>query len=477
MSFGRNAPCASSRCTDQPFEFYRLALRPRTKSRRRLPRRSLRIETLEARQLLFGTSIHADLTAAAVEELDAAVLQAINARHANQDLSTAQFEQAYHFDGSHFREAGLQINEWYREAIAAANPVNFLSTSVRAAASADVAAAFGNVLHAVQDFYAHSNWAELEAANLIDQGSLLDFGGSWFDNLTPYSMHGRAMLVQGEDESPLGPGSTLKRDGKLIYVHPPVGDPIPGVITGTVNVLLYGGDDTPDSIALSHGGLAGEGPLETPDANGNPRPPLAKDEPGDSLHNAARSLAEAQTRHELYRLLNLVDRQYGSNEHLIATWVKPNETVGFREFLAAKRDADENSLDRFSQAASTGIIGDVTIVTHGFQLSNRDGDSLLPLADAIHQRQGGWLIDVDVVEEGGVEMTQVACIAPDGNCGERPGRRCVVIRLGRGVERVFSGLGRSRRRRAFRKARRNGPIEAATEFSRRSESQSALHRP
>ena len=41
----------------------------------------------------------------------------------------------------------------------------------------------------------------------------------------------------------------------------------------------------------------------------------------------------------------------------------------------------------------------VTIVTHGFQLTDGSGDSLGPLAQAIHARTGGWLLDYDVPDD------------------------------------------------------------------------------
>lgn len=42
-----------------------------------------------------------------------------------------------------------------------------------------------------------------------------------------------------------------------------------------------------------------------------------------------------------------------------------------------------------------------TIITHGFQIRAGAGDSLLGLAEAIHSRAGGWLINYDVSGQGG----------------------------------------------------------------------------
>jgi hypothetical protein len=57
---------------------------------------------------------------------------------------------------------------------------------------------------------------------------------------------------------------------------------------------------------------------------------------------------------------------------------------------------DVAALFRSTDARPTGV----TIVTHGFQTSSIGGDSLLPLAQAIHARAGGWLLDYDVPAAG-----------------------------------------------------------------------------
>ncbi len=173
-------------------------------------------EQLEQRRLLFATAIHEQLTEAAFPEIISGgsgaplVLEDIINEHAAQNDALDAATQADHFHGSRFREAALKINQWYRDAVEYADPSDF--------SSEHLADAFGNVVHAVQDFYAHSNWTELQAASLVTGGSLLDAGDSWFGNLAPYSLVSGAMLVQGEDETPLGPGSNLKREGAVVAV-------------------------------------------------------------------------------------------------------------------------------------------------------------------------------------------------------------------------------------------------------------------
>jgi len=75
------------------------------------------------------------------------------------------------------------------------------------------------------------------------------------------------------------------------------------------------------------------------------------------------------------------------------------ESLETRRLLAVLTDAGlsleatrEQIADQFSSA---------TIITHGFQLDG-GGDSLMPLAEAIVERNGGLLVDFDVDDDGGL---------------------------------------------------------------------------
>jgi hypothetical protein len=182
---------------------------------------------------------------------------------------------------------------------------------------------FGKVLHAVQDFYSHSNWVDHQSAGNIDAEALIDESFGFFPVLEPYSVHSGAMVVQGADETPFGP-SSLWREGNLVFVARD-GIRYPGIITGTV---MIGEDDTPNNVALSHGGLAGA--KFVPGS-------LAKDscttlgfstcnEHELDLHNTARRMATDQTRHEFARLCNLTHDFWGNEGslRLVNTLVKPD---------------------------------------------------------------------------------------------------------------------------------------------------------
>ena len=149
-------------------------------------RDSLRVEMLEPRRLLFATDIHQTITGDALSFVDDEILSEINSAHVYQN-TVGQFEQAYHFHGSHFRETADNINTWYRDAIESADPVAF--------DDAGLTESFGKILHAVQDFYAEHNivdWLLVELRTSIlssnrifrrsvfinDQGWILDTDGS-----------------------------------------------------------------------------------------------------------------------------------------------------------------------------------------------------------------------------------------------------------------------------------------------------------
>ncbi|MCH8042911.1 MAG: tandem-95 repeat protein, partial [Planctomycetes bacterium] len=295
--------------------------RPRKSGRTQRCGRLSVVEQLEPRILLFGTSIHESIISGAggLPFLKDSVQSDLIAEQRNQDnlFGSPQYEQANHFDGSHFQEAAKNIRGWYKNAVESLNPTVF--------SGQDASAAFGKILHALQDFYAHSNWVELQDAGKIAGKPLIDETNGSFPELKPYSIHSGVMIVQGENETPFGEKSSWSRDGLIVTVHRDGQPNIPGLITGSVLPVPYGGDDTPNSIAVSHGGLAGSWLL--PES-------LGKDSDSKPLFNEARELAVEQTRHEFKRLCHLVNAApgYGTEKqpnrgaiNLIKEWVKPDD--------------------------------------------------------------------------------------------------------------------------------------------------------
>lgn len=297
-----------------------------------------------------GDPIHEDLTASALRSLKPSVLELFDEAHAHQDdvFTPDQYNQGAHFDGSHFIEGVDEINAAYQAAIDAANPNAFDAELV--------AAEWGKVLHASQDFYAHSNWAELQDAGLLAAGTLLDSGlgtvtGSTVQAWTPivpYQLRDGIMFVEGDPSA----GITLTRNERVVLINGTIG----GVISGTVDTPgpgnFYGSDATPDNVALSHGGIAGNADLEGP---GNPT--LAKDSNTAPLFQEAKTLAFRQTQHEYNRLLSLIERRWGAaaKEKLANAW-----TGG-------------KSFEQVAQTLNGKTFSSVTIITHGFQPSPTTG--------------------------------------------------------------------------------------------------------
>ncbi len=57
------------------------------------------------------------------------------------------------------------------------------------------------------------------------------------------------------------------------------------------------------------------------------------------------------------------------------------------------------SLEDIAERLAGQTISGVTVVTHGRQLFDSDGDSMISLAEAIHQKAGGWLLDYDLPDD------------------------------------------------------------------------------
>jgi hypothetical protein len=384
-------------------------------------RRLLLQELLEDRRLLFAGAVHEDITAAALQFLKDDVLQQIGSANSGQ-LSFSPSELTDRFLGSDFQSSAHSINGYYEEILDAANPSSPNWSAV--------AENFGKILHSAQSFYANTNWIDLidycdgnslsycsyqgTGSNSLAEGNL-----SFWDNFTPYSQLpsqslARVVVVQGEDVSPRTPfgvgslasdsrtiavGETSYEAQVVLVTTPAAGNPSQSqtLVGLTSGISWWLPDDAPDTVAIEQTLLY----------------------KGDASHprfEMARSLAEAQTQHELARLVSLIEERYGSAEHLRQQWLREGEDYSsssqqFDELMQAKRDAA--SLSSLRQALHDDDIQHVTILTHG---ASRDpdtgdwltsGDSLINMAQALHHRTGGWLADHDVSELSETRQFQI----------------------------------------------------------------------
>src|SRR5690349_10731447 len=145
----------------------------------------------------FAVSIHPEITKDALPFIRPFIMDDINDENDYEDVNFST-EPEHHFDGCEFSGGTDKINNNLTDARVDADPQAF--------DSGDLADKWGQAIHTSEDFYAHSNWVNTGKTTLIDSG--LGFRAA----LTPYSIHDGAMIVQGEDQHPLGPDSSLSLD-------------------------------------------------------------------------------------------------------------------------------------------------------------------------------------------------------------------------------------------------------------------------
>jgi hypothetical protein len=244
---------------------------------------------------------HEEITATALSFLRPEILTALEAANASSD---AEFftVNANHFDDCNFTGGAAVVRTSQAEAVAQLDP--------SAAPGADSAAipAFGHALHAVQDFYAHTNWIELGGQVLVD-GSL-----GAFPALSPYSTVPSTgfVIVQGNKPK----HAALSREDSGRYPTSAIvtvkldKTRAPGLISGTVD--YEPGNFCPDSVAMTHDEL-------NKDRSTNV---------GRSQQfEAAKAIAILQTAHEWCRLRELTRAQWGdAGVARLDSWVASGAT-------------------------------------------------------------------------------------------------------------------------------------------------------
>jgi hypothetical protein len=240
-----------------------------------------------------GEPNHEEITASGLSFLKLEILSAIQAANVATDVELA-LVNANHFDDCNFSGGADVVRASQAEAVAALDPA-------QPSGQADLLAirAWGRSLHALQDFYAHTNWIELGGDTLIDSAL------TQFPSLTPYSTIPASGFVVVQGEKPKQ--AALSRDEKAPYPKSAVVSvklgPKPGplgktrahgLISGTVD--YEAGDFCPRSVAMTHDEL-------------NKDKSTLMDR--SQQYEAARTLATLQTEHEWCRLRALTQRAWG----------------------------------------------------------------------------------------------------------------------------------------------------------------------
>lgn len=229
---------------------------------------------------------HEEITAAGLGFLRPEIVTALEVADAATDVEFV-LVNANHFDDCNFTGGSEVVSSSQAEAVAELDP-----SAPPIATDPLAIQAFARSLHAVQDFYAHTNWIELGGQALVD--SSLDP----FPELGPYStvpssgfivVQGdkpkHAALIRDDDASyPASAQVTVKLDQKRA----------PGLISGTVD--YEPGNFCPDSVAMTHAELNKD------------KSTIAG---RTQQFEAAKALAILQTEHEWCRLRALTRAAWG----------------------------------------------------------------------------------------------------------------------------------------------------------------------
>ena len=244
-----------------------------------------------------GEPNHEEITAAALDFLRPEILLAITGGNVSTDVEFF-LVNANHFDDCNFSGGSAVVAAQQAEAVQALDPAD-----VTPEAEGRALLAFSRSLHALQDFYAHTNWVELGGTVLVD--SSLEA----FAPLEPYSTIPSTGFVVIEGSK--APKTALNRDERAPYPKSAVVSfkqkhrRSPGLISGTVD--YEPGDFCPASVAMTH------------DELNKDKSTLADRVP---QYEAARSLAISQTRHEYCRLTELARAAWGdAGAARVTAWV------------------------------------------------------------------------------------------------------------------------------------------------------------
>ena len=350
-------------------------------------------EPLEDRRLLFanaivGHPIHEGITNDALSFLSGATRVHIIDGNISRDVTDffadvvpyVEADRGNHFDGSSFSESAHLINQRYANIVESASPTAFANQSVSDAAARE----FGELIHAVQDFYAHSTWSDFVHQGLLPAGTIVDSGSGYWTEMFPYSVHTGVMTVQGDSETPQTDfgiaqlSSEESNNTYTVWVETPLAT-FPGIITGSHPDL--GDDDTPNSVARSHSNLN-------------------KDNPDKPYHALARELATKQTTHEFYRLVRLVEERYGSADHLVSAWT---DSDSISDYVAAFVQHDDLAQGRDGVVSvNTGDVAAIDLVEELNTIGEFKIDKnniFVKTTDGVGPRQEGELFQRQLVVE------------------------------------------------------------------------------
>jgi len=233
-----------------------------------------------------GEPNHEQITATGLSFLRPEIVTALQVADAATDVEFV-LVNANHFDDCNFTGGSEVVSSSQAEAVTALDP-----SAAPLETDPLVIRAFGRSLHAVQDFYAHTNWIESGGQVLVD--SSLDP----FPTLSPYSTIASSGFIVVQGAKPKH--AALIRDDDAAY---PASAQVtvkldkaraPGLISGTVD--YEPGNFCPESVAMTHEQL-----------NKDKSTLVGRTQ----QFEAAKALAILQTEHEWCRLRALTRAAWG----------------------------------------------------------------------------------------------------------------------------------------------------------------------
>ena len=162
-------------------------------------------------------------------------------------------------------------------------------------------------LHAVQDFYAHSNWVEMTRASylynqqIVDNLELFDSSlGPWLEISNDWTLV-RPNVITSQTKLPIDWTWSKPLDGneKFPLIFDDIGNSYWLLMSGDILSPLDGEVCPIEELTFGVFGSTISIPI------GIHHDELNKDNQGRQLHLEAHSLAQSQTRHEWCRLLHL----------------------------------------------------------------------------------------------------------------------------------------------------------------------------
>lgn len=277
-----------------------------------------------ARVPAFERDVHEDITRE-LGFIDECVLQSIVESNKSRDdllYFVTRKRDFWHFNDCDFAGSAANIEATYEAVLEHLEPA-------RPAGPVRAAELYGNLLHTIQDFYAHSNWTELRqpgpdecSPEVDEQPSIVDATfGEWLP-MVPWSVRNGVVFVQGEP--PPGYAVSWCPHSKKAVATVPGSPKLKAVVTGKVYYAYFANwfpycNHCPEQM----GALHWDRPRAFASSDDGPNR-LHKDEKGYSWHPEAVELAKEQTRQEWCRLVNRVDQRYpnGGVKALFSAWVK-----------------------------------------------------------------------------------------------------------------------------------------------------------